>query len=108
METNFKILNLKRKPENGLVIEVTWVMNFKLNDESDRKIGMIKLEGDENTPGFIPFEELTEELVLDWVKIELGEDKIEEIESHYKTIMEERIERKSNPEFLKGLPWGDN
>ena len=105
METNWKILNLKRKPENGLVIEVTYVMNFKLEDESDRKIGMIKLEGNENDPNFIPFEELTEEVVLDWVKSELGEEKIEEIESHHKSIMEGRIERKANPESLQGLPW---
>lgn len=105
METNWKILNLKRKPSSGLVIEVTYVMNFKLQDESDRKIGVIELEGDENDPNFVPFEELTEEIVLDWVKSNLGEEKIEEIESKHQSIMEDRIYKKSNPEFLQGLPW---
>lgn len=105
METNWKILNLKRKPNSGLVIEVTYVMNFKLQDESDRNIGMIELEGDENDPNFVPFEELTEEIVLDWVKSELGEEEMGEIESKHQSIMEDRIYKKANPEFLDGLPW---
>lgn len=105
METNWKIANLKRKPEDGLVIEVTWVMNFDLNGEKDRKVGMIKLEGDSNDPNFVAYENLTEEIVLDWVKSELGEEKIENIENEFKTILENRIQKKENPEFLTGKPW---
>lgn len=108
METNWKILNLKREVDNGLVIEVTYVMNFKLQGESDRKIGLIKLEGDENDPNFIPFEELTEEIVLDWVKSELGQEEIDNIKTQYQTRLEERVYKKLNPEYLDGLPWDGN
>ena len=108
METTWKILNLKRKPNTGLVIEVTYVMNFDLNGEKDRNIGMIELVGDENDPNFVLFEELTEEIVLNWVKGDLGEEKIQEIENRFQLNLEERIERKANPEFLQGLPWKEN
>jgi hypothetical protein len=108
METNWKIANLKRKPEDGLVIEVTWIMNFDLNGEKDRKVGMTKLEGDSNDPNFVAYEDLTEEIVLDWIKSELGEEKIENIENEFKTILENRIQKKENPEFLTGKPWGNS
>lgn len=108
METNWKILNLKREVDNGLVIEVTYVMNFKLQGESDRKIGVIKLEGDENDPNFIPFEELTEEIVLDWVKSELGQEEIDNIKTQHQTRLEKKIHKKLNPEYLDGLPWDGN
>ncbi len=105
METNWKILNLKRKSENGLVTEVTYVMNFKLGKESIRKIEIIKLDVDENNINFIPFEELTEEIVLSWVRSKISEEKIKEIESHQKSVIEKRLEKRLNNKYKKGLPW---
>ncbi len=108
METNWKIVNLKRDPNNGLVFEVTYIMNFKLQEESDRKVGMITLEGDPNDKDFVPFEQLTEEIIIDWVKDVLGEEEINKTKSEHETRMQERIDRKTNPEFLQGLPWSKN
>ncbi len=105
MKTTTKIANLKRKPTSGLVFEVTYIMNFELEGETDRKVGMITFEGDETDPNFIPFEELTEETVLGWVTTTLGKKEIAKIEAEFKTRLEERIERKSKPEFLTGTPW---
>jgi hypothetical protein len=108
METNWKIVNLKRDPNNGLVFEVTYIMNFKLQEESDRKVGMITLEGDPADKDFVPFEQLTEEIIIDWVKTVLGEEEINKIKSEHETRIQERIDRKNNPEFLQGLPWSKN
>jgi hypothetical protein len=105
MNTTWKISNLKRKSEDGLVIEVIWVANFELNGERDRKVGVTKLTGDSTSPDFVPYEQLTEELVLSWVKSNLGEEKIEKIEEEYKTVLEKRVNKKNNPEFLSGAPW---
>jgi hypothetical protein len=105
MKTTTKIANLKRKPTSGLVFEITYIMNFELEGETDRKVGMITFEGDETDPNFIPFEELTEEIVLGWVTETLGEEEITKIETEFKTRLKERIEKKSNPEFLIGTPW---
>lgn len=105
MEKNWKIANLKRYPQNGLVFDVTYIINFKLENEEDRHVGGIELEGNPEDENFIPFEELTEEIVIDWVKETLGEEKLNEIYSNMENRLQERIERKNNPQFLSGKPW---
>ena len=106
MKTTTKIVGLKRKPSSGLVIEVTYIIKFELEGETDRHVGSVTLEGDETLETFVPFEELTEAIVLDWVKTTVGEEKITEIKTEAETRLEDRIEKKTNPEFLVGTPWG--
>jgi hypothetical protein len=105
MTTTWKIAQLKRKPTTGLVFEVTYIMNFKLQNETDRKVGMIEFVGDVNDPNFIPFEDLTEEIVLGWVTTTLGEEEISATETEFEARLQERIDKKTNPEFLTGTPW---
>jgi hypothetical protein len=105
MNKTTKIVNLKRIPNNGLVFEVTYIMNFELEGEMDRKVGTLEITGDETDPNFIPFENLTEEVVLSWVTNSLGEEEILKIDSEFTTRLQERINKKNNPEFLSGTPW---
>lgn len=105
MTTTWKIVQLKRNPTNGLVFEVTFIMNFELENETDRHVGSVELEGDPTSETFVPYEELTELIVLDWVKEELTQEKITEIETSMEARLEDRIEKKTNPEFLTGTPW---
>lgn len=105
MTTTWKIAQLKRNPTNGLVFEVTYIMNFELENETDRHVGSVELEGDPTSETFVPYEELTELIVLEWVKEELTQSKITEIETSMETRLEDRIEKKANPEFLTGTPW---
>ena len=107
MKTTTKIANLKRKPITGLVFEVTYIMNFELGNETDRKVGMVEFEGNVNDPNFIPYEDLTETTVLGWVTSTLGEVEITKIKTEFEAKLQERISRKSNPEFLTGKPWGN-
>ena len=108
MEKNWTIADLRRYPENGLVFNVTYIINFTLEDIEDRLVGRLQLEGNSEDENFIPFEELTEEVVIGWVKETLGEEEIEEIYSNMETILEEKLERKNNPPFLGGRPWDKN
>jgi hypothetical protein len=105
MQTDWKIINTKRLPNNDLVTEVTYVINFKLENEQDRHIGFVKLEGDINDSNFIPYEDLTEAKVLDWVKSKIGEEKITELETSFSNRLQEKIDRVKNPEVLTGVPW---
>ena len=105
MTTTWKIAQLKRNPTNGLVFEVTYIMNFELQNETDRHVGSVTLVGDPTSSTFVPYEELTEAIVLDWVKEELTQAKITEIETSAEARLEDRIEKKTNPEFLTGKPW---
>jgi hypothetical protein len=105
MKTTTKIANLKRKPTTGLVFEVTYIMNFELENETDRKVGLIEFEGDETDPNFVPFEDLTEAIVLGWVTETLGETEITKIKNEFEARLQGRIDKKANPEFLTGAPW---
>lgn len=105
MTTTWKIAQLKRNPTNGLVFEVTYIINFELQNETDRHVGSVTLVGDPTSSTFVPYNELTEAIVLDWVKEELTQAKITEIETDMETRLEARIEKKANPEFLTGTPW---
>lgn len=105
MTTTWKIAQLKRIPDTGLVTYVTYIMNFELEGEIDRLVGSITLTGDINDPDFIPFENLTEEDVIAWVQADLGAVEISTIEADYQAQLEERILNKQNPEFLEGTPW---
>ncbi len=105
MTTTWKIAQLKRKPTTGLVFKVTYIMNFELEGETDRKVGMIEFVGDVNDPNFVPFEDLTEEIVLGWVTTTLDEEEISATETEFETRLQERIDKKTNPEFLTGTPW---
>ena len=105
MNTNWKIANAKRKVPSGLVIEVVYIMNFELEGESDRHVGIAQFEGDPSAPGFVPFEQLTEPVVLGWVKAQLGDEKIASITAEAEARLKEKAEKKKNPETLSGLPW---
>lgn len=105
MTKTFKILQLKRKPSTGLVLEITFSINFELDGMTSRKVDSINLDGDENSPNFIPFESLTEQIVIDWLISSLGSDKIEQIEQQELIYLQQEIEQRLNPPFLFGKPW---
>jgi hypothetical protein len=106
MNTETKVVNLKRVPSTGLVFEVTYIMNFELESETDRKVGTIELQGDANDPNFVPYNNLTEEIVTEWVNQALGQDEINAIEAEFEARLQTRIDAKANPQHLSGTPWG--
>jgi hypothetical protein len=106
MESNFKIANMKRTPVDGVVIDVTFIINFSLEGITDRHVGSIRLVGDPSSPDFVTFNELTEELVIEWVKDELGADKLTEILITMENRLQAKLDKKNNPEFIAGTPWG--
>lgn len=105
MTTTWKIAQLKRNSSNGLVIEVTYFMNFLHEGLSDRKVGGVALTGDPTDPAFIPYEDLTEEIVINWVKAELGTEAVAEVEAEFLARLEAVIEKKNNSTVLVGTPW---
>ena len=51
---------------------------------------------------FTPYEELTQDQVIGWVKDTLGEEQVTSIETGLAT----QIEQKLHPTDAQGLPWG--
>jgi hypothetical protein len=101
---DWKILNIKRVADTGVVFEVTYgCILSKEGIVKDRNVGVITLEGDPTDVNFIPYETLTEEVVRDWVYDALG-DEAEVIENELLARQSEReLEEQNKP--LSGIPW---
>lgn len=105
MTTTWQIVNLKRTPDTELVFEVTYVMNFTHEQESDRHVGVITFTGNASDPAFVPYEELTEAIVKQWIEDKLGAEKIAEIEASMLAKLQVQHNKRTNPEYLMGTPW---
>jgi hypothetical protein len=69
---------------------------------SAQSIGTTSLEFDASAESFIPFAELTKEVVQQWVETQLGEEQVEKI----KLALETQIEEQITPKIVNhAAPW---
>ena len=104
MIKTWKIYNIERTLPEGLVIKVTYGCVVDSTNFQTRKVGTVDLIGDVNDPGFIPYVDLTEIIVVDWVKTELGAlaTTIEVGLENELQVKEDALTASSTEE---GLPW---
>ena len=105
MTTTWKIYNLEHETSNGLVIKVTYGYVVENEGFLNRKVGLIELTGDPSAPDFVPYEDLTEEIVLNWVKSELGTEAVTEIETSIQNSVQAAIDAAASKTTQEGLPW---
>ena len=98
----WKIKNMKRTIEDGLVIKVVFEVMTKDGALMATKQNSVSLVGDPSSPDFIPFEQLTEEIVVNWVKNEVD---VNEIESEVQAILDRKIVKRNSVTTKSGLPW---
>lgn len=104
IEKNKKITGLERYSENGFVFKVGFKYYIsEIISEDFRYYADIDLEityeiTEEN---FLPYEELTEQIVMSWVDMYLDENKIQQIEDKLNAI----IYKQKTPDTLSGIPW---
>ena len=102
----WKILDLKYKKDNGAVIQV--ISEYRLESYLDNKKiierNIIKTELDEIdvNEDFIPFNNLTEEIVLAWVKSKID---YYSIELDVKSKIDNKISILNNNTTDNKLPW---
>jgi len=106
MTTNWTIHQLERKSDDGFVVNVHWRHSMTDKDESGKSYyadtySIASYTQDPEAESYVPYEDLTEEIVVGWVKTSLGEERIAEIE---KSLADQIAEQK-NPPILTGLPW---
>jgi hypothetical protein len=95
MNITYKIDNLDRQTSDGLVITAHWRVNAVDGEHTAGAYGSVGFtRGDD----FIPFEELTEAQVLEWVKAQL---EVEQIEAALAQIIAEQ----KAPSKVSGTPW---
>lgn len=104
---SWKILDMQRRTSDGFVIEV--LSCYKVQDGQGYARKTFNQEfGGAAGPGFIPYEDLTEEIVIGWVKDGLGPEVVSETES---VVTAEALANKQEIEAPKvegGIPWEEN
>ncbi len=97
---SWKIANLERETEDGFVFTAHYTVDAVTEDGAYRSgaYGSIGFERPEN---LIPFADLTEDLVVQWVKEALGTDKVLEIGQ----ALLNQLEEQRHPTKAAGVPW---
>jgi hypothetical protein len=98
----WSIVQLEHHVSDGLVITAHWQATLERDGKQARVYGSVGLPAkDPSDPSFIPFDELTEDVVIAWVKEQLGEEQVSGIEASLASQLEALI----NPVTVTGLPW---
>lgn len=101
MATTFTwaIANLERETADGFVFVAHYTVSANDGTYSSSAYGSIGFERPEN---LIPYADLTEELVIGWVKEALGGDeKVAEIEA----ALQAQLDEQHSPSKAVGVPW---
>jgi hypothetical protein len=100
MATTFswKIANLERETADGFVFTCHYTVNADDGTYTSGAYGSLGLERPET---LIPYSQLTEEIVVGWVKDKFGEEKVAEIEA----ALQAQLDEKHAPSKAAGVPW---
>ena len=91
-----QIVQLERDLPDGTVTVIHWSATEQDGEHSARAYGSASLERNEDSATFIPFEDLTEEQVIQWVEAEW--------DSPEETLKAEVAKLKA-PISATGMPW---
>ena len=98
-EFTWAIANLERETADGYVFCAHYTVSANDGTYSSGAYGSI---GFQRPDDLIPFADLTEELVVGWVKEALGgEEKVESIQ----TALQAQIDEQRAPSKAAGVPW---
>jgi hypothetical protein len=93
--------NMTRVINDGFVINVAWACTASAPGAGGAFYGgTTTYENNPSEPGFIPYDQLTQEIVLGWVYDALGDQKAE-IEAN----LTAKVEKQLNPVTANGMPW---
>lgn len=98
----WEILDLKREVEDGYVFNVYYNIIANEDNMFATKTGIVNLERPEEGK-LIPYENLTEELILEWIKDKMGEEMVNQEEE----FLEGEILKQKQPKEAYGVPWAN-
>lgn len=97
---NWNIANLERNTADGVVFTVHYTVSAEDGTYSAGAYGSVGLEAPE-PDSMIPFDNLTKEIVVGWVKDKFGDEKVTEIEK----ALQAQLDEKHAPTKAAGVPW---
>lgn len=93
---------LERSLPDGLVLTAHWRVTGIDGQYSGTAYGSLGLPANDPTdPGFVPYEQITKEQAISWVKEAMGE---EQVAAHEANIISQ-IEKQKAPATASGTPW---
>lgn len=93
--------NMTRALNDGYVIKVHWSCTASAPGVQGAFYGgQDTYQNNPDQPGFIPYDQLTQEIVLGWVYADLGDQKAE-----IETTLTAKVEKQLNPTTANGVPW---
>jgi hypothetical protein len=92
------IENLERNAADGGVIVAHWRATMKDGDYTASRYGTCSFTPDASAPGFVPYDQLTENDVIVWVWGQVDKIKTE-------AALTAKIEEQKAPATVSGLPW---
>ena len=101
MTTDWKIEQMERELSDGGVIVAHYRVFASEGDETVSAYGSQQLVPDPESPDFVPFENLTEDIVVAWVKEALTDVKVAQIEGQLAQVLDSKL----NPTTAVGKPW---
>ena len=95
---NWTVAQLERELSDGGVIVAHWRCTASDGDFSASSYGTAGFSQDPEAESFVPYESLTEEMVLGWLFNSIDKDATEE-------ALKAKIEADKNPTSAAGVPW---
>lgn len=96
MQFTWTIDQLERDQQGGVRLIHWRLKGTDVDGLSEEIYGTLSVKPDPDNPAFIPFEDLTQDLVISWVR-----DRLPGMEDKLRLS----IERKKNATTIQGLPW---
>jgi len=105
MITTWQIFDTKRTAATGLITKIVYGCTVQAENGIERQIGEIEITGDTASPGFISYNELTQDAIVGWVKSSLGEQEVLAIETELENKVIDYQQARQAETEKNGLPW---
>jgi hypothetical protein len=93
--------NMTRVVDDGFVVVVDWSCTASATGVNGAYYGgQTTYKNDPTESGFIPYDQLTQDIVLGWVYTGLGDQKAE-----IEATLTAKVQKQLNPTTTTGVPW---
>jgi hypothetical protein len=102
MTTTWKISTLDRNTADGFVNTVHWNASQTDGDFTASTYSTVSFTKEDGI-NYVPYADLTEAAVVEWVKASLGEEGVAAVD----TALANNIAAQKNPPVATGTPWSE-
>lgn len=102
LQIKWTISQLERSLPDGTVMTAHWRVTATDEQFGAGAYGTQSFPAKEpSDPTFVPYEQITEEMVLSWLHATMGAEQVQA----YETSIAQQIEKAKNPVSAVGTPW---